>query len=639
MQFKHPEILYALLLLLIPIFIHLFQLRRFQKVEFTNVDFLKKVVIQTRKSSIIKKWLTLLMRLLALACLVVAFAQPYKSTNTDLDREKETVLYVDNSFSMQAKGAQGNLLDRALQDLFDRAEGNRISWFTNNSESRNVSIEDFKNEILRVEYSPSSFTPHQVLLKADQLFSNKENVQKQLLYLSDFQQTAAFPEIPTDITVDLVQLKPVRTTNVAIDSVFIASKSDTSVALQVQVSTQGETPSEIPISLFNQGELISKSAVSLADEPTGSMLFDIDVSGGFIGKLELTEANVPFDNTLFFSINKPEMIKVLSIDESDGSFLQRLFDDAQFQLTQFDVNRLEYNRIPEQNLVVLNQLKDIPNSLSTALQSFSKAGGSVLIIPSKNSDLTTYNKFLGAMQLGQLSERRDQEKKITKILFSHPLFSEVFEKEVRNFQYPKVNSYFDVANSATPALLFEDNRPFLIQSEKNYLFTAPIDENNSNFLNSPLVVPSIYNMGLQSLPLPSLYFTIGKQHTFAIPVQLGPNEILSIKKDDQTFIPLQQTKANHVAITTSDIPEQAGNYEVVREDELLQHISYNYSRSEGILKFADPTQWENAQTHKSIPALFTHLSNANSIHGFWKWFAIFAFVFLIGEMLILKFLE
>ncbi|MCH7524070.1 MAG: BatA domain-containing protein, partial [Bacteroidetes bacterium] len=43
MQFKYPELLYALLLLLIPIIVHLFQLRKFQKVAFTNVQFLKQV--------------------------------------------------------------------------------------------------------------------------------------------------------------------------------------------------------------------------------------------------------------------------------------------------------------------------------------------------------------------------------------------------------------------------------------------------------------------------------------------------------------------------------------------------------------------------------------------------------------------
>ncbi|MCB0434262.1 MAG: BatA domain-containing protein, partial [Mangrovimonas sp.] len=77
MQFKHPELLYALFLLLIPIIVHLFQLRKFKKEAFTNVAFLKQVSIQTRKSSQLKKWLTLALRLLALGALIFAFAQPY----------------------------------------------------------------------------------------------------------------------------------------------------------------------------------------------------------------------------------------------------------------------------------------------------------------------------------------------------------------------------------------------------------------------------------------------------------------------------------------------------------------------------------------------------------------------------------
>ncbi len=43
MQFKNPEILYFLFLLLIPILIHLFHLQKFKKVAFTNVKFLKEI--------------------------------------------------------------------------------------------------------------------------------------------------------------------------------------------------------------------------------------------------------------------------------------------------------------------------------------------------------------------------------------------------------------------------------------------------------------------------------------------------------------------------------------------------------------------------------------------------------------------
>ena len=60
MNFKHPEILYFLFLLVIPILVHLFQLRRFKKEYFTNVQFLKELSVQTRKSAKLKKWLLLL---------------------------------------------------------------------------------------------------------------------------------------------------------------------------------------------------------------------------------------------------------------------------------------------------------------------------------------------------------------------------------------------------------------------------------------------------------------------------------------------------------------------------------------------------------------------------------------------------
>lgn len=107
MQFKHPEILYALLLLSIPIIVHLFQLQRFVKVPFTNVAFLKNIEKQTRKSARLKKWLVLFSRLLTLSCIILAFSQPYFSESATQQNTNVTI-YLDNSFSMQAKAKKGN---------------------------------------------------------------------------------------------------------------------------------------------------------------------------------------------------------------------------------------------------------------------------------------------------------------------------------------------------------------------------------------------------------------------------------------------------------------------------------------------------------------------------------------------------
>ncbi len=640
MQFKHPEVLYALFLLLIPVFIHLFQLRRFQKVDFTNVAFLKKVTIETRKSSQLKKWLTLMLRLLALACIILAFAQPFTASVNALNTEKETVLYIDNSFSMQAKGANGPLLQRALQQLYEQSRtDSRISWFTNTDTYRDVSSQDFKGEILSVSYTPNQLSPEEVLLKADQLFSNSKTAEKRLLYISDLQFKGTLPYIPDDITLEIVQPKPVSIQNVAIDTAYVASKNATTTKLNVRLSGVGEIPTAVPVSLYNNGTLIAKIAANMSEAKSTTITFDIENPSGFKGKLEINDPNLQYDNNLYFTINNPKKIKVLSINEVNSDFLTRLFEQPEFDYTRQQANNLNYNMIPDQNFVILNELKNIPPSLANALTSFLDGGGSLMIIPSIDADINSYNNLLQSVGMGGFSELAVQEKNISQIVFAHPLYASVFEKQVVNFQYPKVNSYFITGSKATSALKFEDGKPFILQNEKVYLSTAPINTGNSNFQSSPLIVPTFYNMALQSLPLANLYYENRKQNTLAIPIRLSQDEILQIKDSISSFIPLQQTKANQVLITTLDEPRNSGNYEVVKDEEAIEGISFNYDRSESRLQYLQADDWENARTYNSVESMFDSIADENAINSFWKWFVIFAVVFLVLELLVLKFFK
>ncbi len=638
MQFKHPELLYALFLLLIPILIHLFQLRRFQKVAFTNVAFLKKVTIQTRKSSQLKKWLTLLMRLLALACVILAFAQPYAATKTALNSEKETVLYIDNSFSMQAKGANGPLLQRAKQELFNKATGaDKISWFSNTESKKNVSQTDFRNEVLSIDYSYRQMALEDVILKANQLFSTSESAEKRLVLVSDFQQAGTFPKNSQGITIDAVALKPVTKNNISIDSAYILTKNSTATQLNVVISGQGDVPQSVPISLFKENSLIAKTAADFSENTQSTLTFDIEMVGGFKGVLQITDPNLVFDNSLFFSINNPKKIKVLSINEGDAGYLARLFDQPEYDYTQQSFTSLNYNDIPSQNFIVLNELKTIPISLVNSLKAFSEGGGSIAIIPPKTAVISSYNLLLNGLGLGNLNPGTDVEKKITKINFSHPLYQNVFEKQVTNFQYPKVNSFYSTSSNATQVLGFEDGKSFLLQQGKNYLYTASISQENSNFTFSPLIVPTLINMVQQSLPLPKLYYHIGTQNQYAVPVKLTQDDILTLRDTISSLIPLQQTKANSVVITTLDEPGRSGNFDIEKAGTFIENISYNYPRFESAMQYMDPGAWEGVTTFDSVAELFDSMAEANKVSSFWKWFVIFAVVFLLLEMLILKF--
>jgi len=641
MQFKHPEILYALLLLLIPIFVHLFQLRRFQKVDFTNVAFLKKATLQTRKSSRLKKWLTLLTRLLALACIIFAFAQPFSASKKALNTEKETVLYIDNSFSMEAKGSNGPMLKKVVQDIYENVNGDeKLSWFTNDESKKNVSQTDFKNEVLSLKYSQNQMDLQDVLLKAQQLFSKSTTADKKLILVSDFQQKGSFPAVDSTFSINVVQTKPVVTANIAIDTAYIISKNANNLQLQVTVSKTGELPETASISLLNDRKLIAKTAVDFSESTKNSIVFDIENTQNFIGEIQMDDTQLSYDNSLFFSINSKEKIKVLSINQSHSDFLRKLFDNEGYDYVQQEFNQLNFSVIPSQHFIVLNELKSIPASLSTTLREFSNQGGSIFIIPAKDLDIASYNLLLNALQVGTINgDVIPSEKKIAKINFSHPLYTNVFKKRVTNFQFPSVQSFFQMTSNASKVLSFEDDKPFLLQTGNTFVATAAFNKENSNFKTSPLIVPTLINMAQQSLSLPKLYFEAGKSNTFAIPVKLSQDEIVTLKDSISSFIPLQQSKANSVEITTENEPAKAGNYGVYQNEQLLQYISYNYPRVESRLAYVNADDWEGVEIFSSVSDLFNSIAEENNTTSFWKWFVIFAVLFLLVEMFILKFFK
>lgn len=640
MNFKNPELLFALLLLVIPIIVHLFQLRKFQKTPFTNLKFLKEVTLQTRKSSQIKKWLVLLSRLLALACIILAFAQPYSTTKTDATAKTETVIFIDNSLSLQAKGAQGELLKTASQQLFKNTDiPEQLSWFTNSTEARQTALADFKNDILDLSYSANSLSLNDALLKAESLFSKDTLTQKNLVWISDFQGQENFPDLSkSNLNISTVQFKPTNTNNISIDSVYISSVNSSNLELSVLLSNYGEAADNVSIALYNQEELVARTSNAIQKNASATATFEIEDTD-FEGTIAITDQSLLFDNEFFFNINKKDKIKVLSIQQGDDGFLRKIYTSDEFDFISQQINQLDFNILQEQNTIVLNQLDEISSVLQNALTSFVENGGTLVVIPSVQINTASYNNFFSQMNLGTISSSSTSEKQLTTIHFSHPIYQNVFENQVANFQYPTVKNYFLLSRKQTPILSFQDNTNFLIQKENVFVFSGSLSPDNSNFTNSPLVVPTFYRIAKQSLPLPDLFYTIGNKNEFAVSVSLPQDHILNIKNETIDFIPLQRNSSNQVLITTTDQPEKAGIFGVYDKDKRLQSVSFNYARSESILNYMNAANWTGTSNFNSLDSVFEKLANDSSVRDYWKWFVIFALFFLAIEMFLLKLLK
>jgi hypothetical protein len=651
MQFKHPEILYALLLLIIPIIIHLFQLQRFEKVPFTNVQFLKNVEQQTRKSSRLKKFLILLSRLLTFTCLIFAFAQPFLS-NTKLEQQHNTTIYLDNSFSMQAKGENGELLKSSAQQIIDNIinQTNNITLITNNKSFKKSELKSLKNELISIDYTPSKLDLNAILLKINSLNDNTTGTLNKSIIISDFQDINLINK--PDFTsmngeVNLLKLSPKNNNNFFVDSIFISGNNSFETNLNVIVKSTLTSTKNLTLSLFSNSKLIGKTTARFDNSKISKISFSLPNTLNFNGKISLTDEALTFDNDFYFSISKPEKVDVLSIGET-SEYLKRIYSENEFNFTTTPLLNLNYNQIKKQHLIVLNELEYIPNELGNEISEFVKNGGHIVIIPSPKTNINSYNTFLNSLLIGTIESKNEVEHQITTIRFDHPLIQDVFEKKVTNFQYPKTNlNYNTHFNNSSSIINFDSNEPFISSINKKsstiYWFSSPLNKNFSNFTQSSLIVPIFYNFAKHSLKTSQLYYTVNLDKEIEIKTSLGKDQVLTISNESTEFIPLQTVSQNKATLKLNDNSLKSGFYNIKNGNETLQTIAFNYNRNESHLSYSDIEQLiknnNNVSISSSIDNVFNKIYNQQKINWLFKWFLAFSILFLLIEMLLLKYFK
>ena len=639
MQFKHPELLYFLFVLVIPILVHLFQLRRFKKEYFTNVRFLKELSIQTRKSSKIKKWLLLATRLLLLTALIITFAQPFFKAKDSKNVSNEMYIVLDNSYSMQAKGNKGELLKRAVQELLENTPENQtFSLITNSETYWNTDIKSIQKEVQNITYSPLPFQLESAMAK---IKSRKSANNKDVIIITDAigLKPKQLKSIDGNFNTYFITPEAEQKNNIAIDSVYMNQTLNDFYEIGVNLKSYGEQDNSIPIGLYNNNKLVAKTLVKFEKSET-AINFTIPKKD-FNGYVSINDASLTYDNTYYFSITKPEKTNVISIGKTEKSeFLNRIYTAVEFNYSNSTIETLDYNTIEKQDAIVLNELENLPQALLTNLKSFVEKGGNLVFIPSAESKITDTNRFLGTFGQIQLGTNQNANKLITKIAFQHPLFQSVFEKKIDNFQYPNTKQNFELKTTNPAILSYEDQSCFLtsIQNQVSnvYVFAAPINKMNSNFQNSPLIVPIFYNM-VQSVQKTGVNaLTIGENQPFLVDTNLSKGEILEVKNNDEKFIPTQQILNNKVKLQFDDYPIFAGNFGIYKKDEVVRNISFNYNRSESNLEQSQSQLLSDYKVVKYIETVFNSLLSNRSNDEIWKLFVILTLLFLFLEVLIQK---
>ena len=686
MQFLNPLFLIGLVAVAVPIVVHLFNFRRYKKVYFSNVELLQQLENETQKQSKLKHLLVLALRIMCIIFIVLAFAQPIIPTDkskTIATGTQYVSVYIDNSFSMEATTAEGTKLDMAKQKAHEIAAAysatDRLQLITNDIEGRHfrfVSPDDFSALVDEVAISPASANIANIIDKQYSFLGTNGGENKSTYIISDFQRsTTDFAAMSSDSGIAATTLIPIPSThigNIYIDSASLSSpilQAGSTATLYVHIHNTGNAAVEkVPVKLFIEGK---QRALASADLPARSSVvvpinFNIDHSGTLNGKVTLNDYPIVYDDEMFFSLNVQERIHVLVINGGEENpYLNILFgNDSAFVFTNCNYKNIDFDRINSYNTIIVNELKDITSSLAQTLRTFVANGGTVVVGPSVDANVESYNAFLVQCNAPTLANIVNNKARATLVNAEHRLYNGVFDKQKKtddNIETLVAHKYFGTRQRSSTikesVITLENGDDFLsltpLENGSLYLFATALNGTCTDFAKQALFVPTLYNMALQSHPAGKLYHTIGSSNAIHLQSVLKGTEIvarLSSADGKYEVIPEIRTIAGKSIVMPHNQVKTAGNYTLKTDDKDIESLAFNYNRAESETDFTTHTELvEGVAKHNLDPTYIVlddidkpiskHLEEERNGTALWKYLMIAALLTLLAEVLVIRFFK
>ena len=673
LQFLHPEILWALTALLIPIIIHLFNFKRFQKVYFSNLKFLKDLSIESKRRSKLKKWLILLLRLLALACIIIAFSQPYIPENQNVQNiqsENESVsIYIDNSFSMNGETEKGNALEVAKNYAFDLISSlpdfAKIRVYSNDFSHFSGSLNK-KQAIARVlEITPS---PVPVSL-SDQIkkisLDKAENINR-LYVFSDFQKEQSdFENIRNDslMPVTLVPLLIQASNNLLLDSCWFEKpyqeiKQTQELFVKIR-NTSNQNYQKIPIQLSINDSL--KSVTNFDIEALASQVVKLRYvnhrDGIYFGKVEINDFPITYDNTLFFSYQINSNIRILSINQhTPNTYLGKLFATSdQFKFKNIAKSQVFNENLDNYQLLVLNELEEIESGLSQILINYLNDGGQVLCIPGEKIE-NSVNSFLGSISAPLYQALDSTKQRLSNIELNSEIYQNVFEEIQNDARLPDIFKHYklNIPKNNLAEEIWKTAGGNNLLTKLNYgngqffQLAMNLKANWTNLVTHPVFVPTMVNLTRAIGSNENLYYILGENKaikTYRQSISNDKGQFHIVNENLQTDIIPEQI--NHfdkgVLLYPRDQIKQSGKYFITQNDSILSACSFNYSRKESIPEYYSKEEIEakvrnnklNINTISSSKMKLSELYHEQRDgRQYWKFFVLLCILFFASESII-----
>ena len=616
-----------------------------------------------------------------ISMLILAFAGPHISDNQENTNKSEvalTAIYLDNSFSMQAESKKGQNFEQAKniakQIILNAPENMQYLILTNDQLPEHQAVID-KNTMMRfidnTNISPKFLSISDIFLKAKTLCPKGENVN--LYFISDVQKSIFDQntvEIANNISTFFIPIQSQKPNNIFIDSCWFESpihKLNQAEILNVIIKNQtNEDITNFSVHLYLNDSLKVMSSCDLLanEEKTLQLEYINTIIGATNGKLTISDYPIIYDNDLFFNYNVSEFSNVLIINEnSTNKYLTTLFDvnKSDFFVTQNSINSLQTSDFENYNVIILNNIKEISSGLSSDLETYIKNGGSVVFVPSEDINSININNFIQKFNIGTFNNQNNKDTKIAKIDYENEIFKNVFQRQNQQADFPIISQSYKLNrynNSSFMDILKDENSsPLLVfgtfGAGKILLFTFPFNEKNSSFLKSSIFVPIMLNFSLSGNLNYDIYSDIGNNSKInVIPkgtIENSETFKITNNTDFETYTDFRII-GKKIEIYPPETIINAGFYSLIDiNNKKIASVSFNFNRKESDLtymtnedlqKFIIEKMDSRAKIISSISKnINSQLKDISQGQQLWFYFILLAIIFIICEVLLIKFFK
>lgn len=649
MIFLNPAVLFGLLAAAIPVLLHLLNLRKLKRIEFSTLAFLKELQKNKIRKIKLKQWLLLALRVLIILLLVISFARPtLKGINIGgaTSAAKTTAVFiVDNTFSMSETDENGSNFNKARQvirSLTDEfQEGDNLALIpVADSVQDNITITsspaEFRENLDKLEISYMSGTLNSAVVKAVKILEESGNFNKEIYVFSDLQKSRLWENLSSryeegGLKTDLSEVLNERVKlyffdqsgrksfNLGIDSfhvnnqIFEKEKTISFTAAVTNYSNQAVN--DYVASLFINGNRSAQQSVSLNPGETQQVTFEtiLKAAGNIEVVCELEDDDVIYDNKRYLNIYIPEklMVGLFSDTDTDLRFvklaLSPLIENNNIEMTERNLSQVASVNLENFDAVFVigSGVSDQTGKLTSYVQN----GGGLFVMPGSGSTQENFSRFvkqlhipepaalLGSLKMEGESVRNNTQ--FDKVEFEHPVFSNLFEKSSKKqVESPEVYRYFKInpGGRGKNIISLIDRSSFLSEYKTGngkilMMNTAPLLEWSDLPLKgifAPLVDKSVYY--LASKEGHTRLFKAGEEAIISLNGNAFPQ--IKIEKPDNTadIINMDAGTSNYLNYKNTFL---SGNYKILSGNKIVNVFSVNAEPLESNMEKLEESEIED----------------------------------------------